>query len=210
MRYARLVLAVLSLVAAPSSRLAAQGFEGVIVFEVHLFGPPNTVTQMTKGSKIRIEGMGGPSNVMILNADKIITLDVAQKKYSVRGVDDLRPISASEKHSASAVRTGKIENVAGVLCEVWHFKKIHPGEQPEESDVCVSKSMGFGFYRMIGGAAAGYYDAGSQAFTDAMTKGSGGIMRNSQNGSNQIVAVKVEAKSIPDAMFAPPSDYKLQ
>lgn len=210
MRYAALVLTALSLVAAPSTRLAAQGFEGVIVFQVRFFSEKGfTVTQMTKGSKLRIEGMGGAGNVMILNGDKVIDLDDAKKTYSVRGVNDIGPMATSEMHSASIVRTGKIDTVAGVPCEVWHFKKLHPGEKTEESDICVSKKMGFGIWRMMGGAAASYFN-GDQAFVDMLAKSGGGMMRNSQNGVNQIVALKVEAKPIPDAMFAPPPGYTLQ
>ena len=60
--------------------------------------------------------------------------------------------------------------------------------------------------RLSGGMAGQYFSAGGQAFADAMKNG-GGIMKVTNNGKISFVAVKAQATSVPDAMFAPPPGY---
>ncbi len=105
------------------------------------------------------------------------------------------------------MKTGKIENVAGIPCENWHYKGTKEDGTPEEGDACVAKGAGMMINRLSGGLAGVYFASAGQAFADAMKNG-GGIMKVTENGKIAFVAVSVKATSVPDAMFAPPADYK--
>jgi hypothetical protein len=50
------------------------------------------------------------------------------------------------------------------------------------------------------------FDAGGQAFNDAINKGAG-ILKVTSNGKVVFAAVRAQATSVPDAMFAPPAGY---
>jgi hypothetical protein len=50
------------------------------------------------------------------------------------------------------------------------------------------------------------FDAGGQAFNEALNKG-GGILKVTNNGKVSMLAVKAQATSLPDGMFAPPAGY---
>jgi hypothetical protein len=50
------------------------------------------------------------------------------------------------------------------------------------------------------------FDAGGQEFNEELNKG-GGILKVTNNGKVSMLAVKAQATSLPDAMFAPPAGY---
>ena len=82
MQPAKLCLAAVCLLATASARLAAQGFDGVIQFvsyEGH-GDRPDTMTQISKGDKVRFEGMGRGGGAMIVNGTSRIILMTDQKK----------------------------------------------------------------------------------------------------------------------------------
>ena len=83
MQLAKLCLAAACLLAMATSRLAAQGFDGVIQF-VSYEGPgdrPDTMTQISKGNKLRFEGMGRDGGAMIMNGSSRIILMTKEKKW---------------------------------------------------------------------------------------------------------------------------------
>jgi Domain of unknown function (DUF4412) len=166
------------------------------------------MTQMTKGNKTRLEGMGRGGGAMIMNGTSRIIILPEQKQYmelpaGFGGKDAERE---SAKHHGIAVKTGKTENVAGISCEDWHYKGTDEDGKPQEGDVCVAKGAGFMLNRLGGGVTEHMFDEGGQAFGDALKNG-GGLMKATNNGKIAFVAVKAQATSLPDAMFAPPAGY---
>jgi hypothetical protein len=210
MQRAKLCLAAACLVATASSRLTAQGFDGVIQFVSYEDHPsqPDTMTQTTKGSKLRIEGMGRHGGAMIMNGASRIVILPEQKQYMElpANLGAKEAARASIKHHGVAMKTGKTETIAGIPCEDWHYKGTSAEGKPEEGDACVAKGAGLMINRLAGGISQHVFDAGGQEFNDAINNG-GGIMKVVENGTVTFLAVKAQASSVPDAMFEPPAGY---
>jgi hypothetical protein len=210
MQRAKLCLAAACLLATASSRLAAQGFDGVMQFVSYEDHPdhPDTMTQITKGSRMRIEGMGKGGGAMIMDGTNRIIILPEQKQYMELPMNfgSKQAETESAKHHGVAVKTGKTERVAGIPCEVWHYKGTDDHGKPTEGDVCLAKGAGLMMNRLSGGMTQHVFDAGGQAFNDAINNGAG-ILKVTSNGKVVFVAVKAQATSVPDAMFAPPAGY---
>lgn len=210
MQRSTLYLAAVCLIATATSRLTAQGFDGVMQFVSYekKSEQPDTLTQMTKGSKIRFEGMGKRGGAMIMDGTNRLVLIPDQKQYVNMPASFGGREAAAEaaKHRGVAEKTGKLENIAGIPCEVWHYKGTDDDGKAEEGDVCLAKGAGLMINRLSGGMAGHIFDAGGQAFNDAISKGAG-IMKVTNNGKVVLVAVRAQASSVPDAMFAPPAGY---
>jgi hypothetical protein len=209
MQHAKLLLAAGCLFASAAPPLVAQGFDGVIQFvsyENHS-EQPDTMTQMTKGNKIRMEGMGR-GGAMIMNGTSRIVIIPEQKQYMELPADfgDKAAARESAKHHGVATKTGKTENVAGIPCEDWHYKGTDDDGKAQEGDVCVAQGAGLMINRLAGGMMEHIFDEGGEAFSDAIKNG-GGLMKATHNGKISFVAVKAQATSLPDAMFAPPAGY---
>jgi hypothetical protein len=210
MQRATLCLAAVSLLAATASRLTAQGFDGVMQFASYERDSEkaDTLTQMTKGSKIRFEGMGRSGGAMIMDGTDRIILLPDQKQYMNMPADFGGREAAAEaaKHHGVAEKTGKTEKIAGIACEDWHYKGTDDDGKAEEGDVCLAKGAGLMINRLSGGIAGHIFDAGGEAFNKAISNG-GGIMKVTNNGKVVLVAVRAQASSLPDSMFAPPAGY---
>jgi hypothetical protein len=210
MQRATLCLAAVCLLTTSASRLSAQGFDGVIQFASYEKDSekPDTLTQMTKGSKIRFEGMGKSGGAMIMDGTNRIVILPDQKQYVNMPADFGGTAAAAEaaKHRGVAEKTGKTEKVAGISCEDWHYKGTDEDGKAEEGEVCVAKGAGLMINRLSGGIAGHIFGAGGEAFNQAISSG-GGIMKVTNNGKVALVAVRAQASSLPDAMFAPPAGY---
>ena len=209
MQRAKLVLAAGCLLATAAPRLSAQGFDGVIQFvsyENHQ-DRADTLTQMTKGDKLRMEGMGRGGAMIMDGSSRIIILP-DQKQYMKlpMNMGDNAAARESMKHRGTAEKTGKTETIAGIPCEDWHYKGTDEKDQPAEGDVCVARGAGLMVGRLAGGMAQHMFDQGGPAFNEMMKNG-GGILKATKNGKTSFIAVKAQATSLPDAMFAPPAGY---
>lgn len=210
MHRANLWVAAATLLAITAAPAAAQGFDGVIKFVSYEGGSdqPDTMTQISKGSKVRFEGMGRGGGAMIINGDSRIVLMTERKQWMEMPMrfDDKEAAKAAAKHQGTATPTGKTETIAGITCEDWHYKGTKDDGTTEEGDACVAKNAGMMINRLSGGMAGRYFTAGGPAFAEAMRNGAG-IMKVTQNGKLKFVAVSVSKASVPDAMFVPPPDY---
>jgi hypothetical protein len=205
-----LCVATAGLLAITATPTAAQGFQGVMQFVSYErdSGAPDTLTQMTKGSKIRIEGMGMRGGAMIMNGNTRIILMPEQKQYMIMPMtSDKADRVAKEKKNGVAVRTGKTETVAGIPCEVWHYTAKDDEGKPDTGDACLAKGAGFMVNRLAGDNMAQYFSEGGAAFGEALASGMG-IMKVVSNGKVELIAIRAQASSLPDAMFAAPADYK--
>jgi len=210
MQRSNFCLAAACLLATATPRLAAQGFQGVMQFLSYEreSNVPDTLTQMTKGSKIRFEGMGKSGGAMIMDGTNRVILLPDQKQYMNMPADFGGGAAAQEaaKHHGVAVKTGKSEKVAGIACEDWHYKGTDEDGKAEEGDVCLAKGAGLMINRLSGGIAGHIFGAGGKEFNDAISNGFG-IMKVTDHDKVVLIALRAQASAIPDAMFAPPSDY---
>ena len=209
MQYIKLVVAAACAVAAGSARLPAQQFDGIIQFVnyEHHAESPDTMTQFTKGSKIRFDGMGRNGGTMIFNGSSRIILIPEQKQWMELPPNFGGKAAAREaaKSHGVAVKTDKVEKIAGIPCTDWHYKRTDDEGKPEEGDVCVAKGVGLQINRLTNGMAGQFFTEGGPEFAEAMK--TGGVMRVTNNGKVSFEAVKAQATSVPDEMFAPPAGY---
>lgn len=209
MHPANICVAAACLLATTAAPAAAQGFQGVMQFvsyENHT-DAPDTLTQFTKGSKIRFEGMGKGGGAMIMDGNNRLILMPDQKKYMVMPMNaDKFDHKPTEMKKGTAVRTGKTETVAGIPCEIWHYTGAKEDGTPETGDACLAKGAGLMINRLAGGRMAQYFAQGGAAFGEALASGMG-IMKATSDGKVALVAIKAQATSVPDAMFVAPSDY---
>jgi hypothetical protein len=209
MQHAKLCLAVASLLATTTTQLRAQTFEGVTQFvnyESANSEHPDTITQIVKGMKTRMEGVGHGST-LIMTADKMYMIDTPNKQYVEAPLDakDVAEMSTGKK--GSATKTGKTESVAGITCEDWHYKATNDDGEAEEGDACIAKGAGVMMGNMAKGGMMKMLTEGGTAFNDALHSGSG-IMKATTNGKVTLLVIKSKASPIPDAMFVPPAGFK--
>lgn len=209
MHRANLCVATACLFAITAAPAAAQGFQGVMQFvsyENHT-DAPDTLTQFTKGSKIRFEGMGKEKGAMIMDGNNRLILMPEQKKYMMMPMSaDKFDHRSTNVKKGTAVRTGKTETVAGIPCEVWHYTGTKDDGTPETGDACLAKGAGLMINRLTGGRMTNFFSEGGAAFGQALESGMG-IMKATENGKVALVAVRAQATSVPDAMFVAPPDY---
>jgi hypothetical protein len=209
MQRATIVLAAAGALFAASARLSAQRFDGVMQFLSYQghSDTPDTITQITKGSKIRIEGMGKGGAMVFDGVNRIIIIP-EQKAYMDFPADfgEREATAEASKHKGTAERTGKTETIAGITCDDWHFKGTKADGTPEEGDACIAKGAGMMINQLSGGMAARYFSAAGPAFAEAVKNGAG-VMKVTTNGKLDFVAVKAQSTSVPDAMFVAPPGY---
>ena len=195
-----------SLSAAPG-RIAAQGFEGVVsVRESRSESDSGRLqTFLIKNGSWRIESPGGergPTAVIFDPKSSTINVLMAQQKMYMQSPIDPATMAAEEaKKDVSIEKTGRTETVAGYKCEHWIITdKSETDRKP--TDICVTRELG-----------------GFPMFQMATTRGAPSWMRDvkdvfplkaSRVGDKkpEMEVLKVEKKSLPDAIFLPPSDYK--
>ena len=209
MQRATIVLAATGALIAATAPLSAQRFEGVMQFvsyESHS-GEPDTITQMTKGGKIRIEGMGRAGAMIFDGTNR--TIIIPEQKVYMNMPENLgeRDVEAeASKRTGTAERTGKTEEIAGIRCEDWHYKGTKSDGTPEEGEACVAQGAGMMINKISGGMVGRYFKFAGPAFSEAM-KNDAGVMKVTSNGKLSFVAIRAERSSVPEAMFAPPPDY---
>lgn len=207
MHRAHLYLTAACLLATTAAPLAAQGFEGAIQFVSYerKSGTPDTMTQISKGSKIRLEGMqhGG---AFIMDGDKRIVLMPDRKQYVVMPASMMDENPTIKQRTGNAEDTGKSATVAGVKCEIWHYSGTRDDGTPQTGDACLAPGTGLMVGKFMGRHMPQYF-TGGKALSEALMKGMG-VMQATENGKVVFTAIAVKPTAVPDAMFAPPPDYK--
>jgi hypothetical protein len=206
MHRATLYVGAACLVATTAAPVAAQGFDGVMKFAVRqeTGGAADTLTQFTMGSKIRFEGMGS-GGALISDGDKWFTLIPGTKHYMI--VPAIKQEGAElGRQNGTAVKTGKMETVAGISCEVWHFTGMKDTQTAESGDACLAKGAGLMVGRMTVNDMGRQFDAAGIAYNQARSSGMG-VMKVTTNGRVVLETIKAEVKSVSDETFKAPPGY---
>jgi hypothetical protein len=206
MNRAMLYVVAACLLAATAVPVAAQGFDGVMKFVVRqeTGSAADTLTQFTKGSKVRFEGMGS-GGALISDGNHWFTLLPGTKHYMVV------PAMKQEgpelgRQNGTAVKTGKMETVAGISCEVWHFTGMKDSQTTESGDACLAKGAGLMVGRMTVNDMGRQFNAAGLAYNQARSSGMG-VLRVTTNGRVMLEAFKAEARSVADETFKAPPGY---
>lgn len=218
---ARLGLA--ALVLAPTALPAQRAFEGTVTYRMTAEGMTMTMTQMTKGSKVRTEmempGMPGPMFVLMdMEKELMQTVMPSMGMYmemNLKQITDQIEMTPEMRESMGQTpeieRLGTSDEIAGIPCQNY---RISQGEHQMEG--CIATGMGF----FMGGAGGGPAAQGGPLaglgvdFSKLAAEFTGGMMplriRMQENGawSTVMEATAVERKSLDDSLFVLPSGLR--
>lgn len=202
-----LVLAVslTTAAAARSARAADNSFEGVVTYRqsAGLGAPPIISTLMLKGSRSRMEFDVLPDMRSVIISDvktgAVISLVPNQKLYIVSNINDFAK-TLEGVPSPAYTPTGRSETIAGRKCDHYAIGTPEAG-----MDFCVAKGMGYSVAGS-GSPALPTWDAMRKTFPDGYFP----LKVEGVSGSTRQVmmeATRIEARILPDALFAPPAGY---
>lgn len=204
-----------AIVAGSAAPLAAQGFEGVVTWQVS--GDNGTMTQMYKGSLVRMEmNQAGREGVMLMDhtGGTITMLMPQQKMYMKMDLKGMPGMSGDEDRAQPKLTaTGKSETIAGHTCEVYRYAEA--AGKPETMEMCVAKGMGFfmmGHSPMGGGGPLGNLaKVGSNPeYAKLYKDGFFPLRMSSLEGGTakpMLLAKAIEAKSLDAGLFAVPAGF---
>ena len=201
---------------AAAAPLAAQGFQGVVTWE--MAEGKSVMTQMYKGNQVRMEmNQGGHEGVMLMDntMSSVTMLMPQQKMYMAMDMKNMMGGAAPDDRTPPKLTdTGKSETIAGHTCEVYRYAEA--AGQPETMEMCAAKGMGFfimgqspmgggggplGNLAKIGGSpeyAKLYKDGFFPLRISRLEGGSAKVM---------MVAKSVDAKPLDASLFAIPAGY---
>jgi hypothetical protein len=228
-------LALAALVAVPAA--AQTGFEGVITFKQYnkSNGTYSTMVQTTKGHKVRWQGMGGDSGVMIMDGDahSMMIVQPDKKTYMTITEADMEQAAAMMKPMEDKMKakkgaadddkdkdfdvdvknTGRHETVAGVRCDVWHGTTTEDGKK-KEGEACVAPGVGFAFNEVMFNnpmaKRSGRFNTMMAKYKQVLAGGKGVVKMSSIEDGKTTVdmeATKIERHSVSDDAFKPPAGY---
>lgn len=192
----------------------AQNFEGVVNYKITTSqGQTVDLAYMMKGDKIRQEmNSNGRQGAMImdLGTHTMMMLVPQRKMYMKMDMDHAAQMAQGMQHQAATppkvTDTGKSETVAGHKCE--HYLV---GDE-QNVDICVATGMG---YYLAGSGMRGRgnpnmpYGSNLEAWKKVFKNGFFPLKMEMQDqGGMTMEATSIEAKSLPDSLFAPPADYQ--
>lgn len=220
-------LGLTTLLLAPASSEAQRAFEGVISYRMTMQGQSMTMTQMSKGTRVRTEmempGMPGPMYVLMDSESQVMQTVVPSMgmymEMDLKQMMDQLPVTPEMRERASQTPTieklGTSDQIAGIRCENYRF---HQGTDQVES--CIATGLGY-FMGGAGGGPAG--GRGQQQgplgglgldFSALMAEFKDGMVplrvRVQQNGAWETVmeATSVERKSLDAGLFQLPAGLR--
>jgi hypothetical protein len=187
--------------------LPAQEFEGVMRFVVQKDGQdaPDSITQFTKGSKMRLEIAGQPG-ALVFDGTKWFTTFPDVKRYVIIPAVDMASAPEMGRRNGKAVNTGKTSVIAGMKCELWHFAGVGENGDAESGDACLAKGAGFMVGRMSLNNMGRHMNAAGVAYEQARATGTG-VLGATINGKVVLQTTKAQAGPQSDALFAVPPAY---
>ena len=207
MRIAGSFFASALVLATAAHALPAQEFEGVMKFVVQKDGQdaPDSITQFTKGSKMRVEIAGQPG-ALVSDGTKWFTIFPDVKRYVIIPAVDMASAPEMGRKNGKAVNTGKTSVIAGTKCELWHFAGTGESGNAESADACLAKGAGFMVGRMSLNNMGRHMNAAGVAYEQARTTGTG-VLGATINGKVVLQTITSQAGAQPDALFAVPPGY---
>jgi hypothetical protein len=232
-RLARIV-SLLTLCGALPARVstAQTGFNGVITFKTtSSSGRTDTVKQLTKDRRLRLEGFGGQGGAMIIDkgAGRIMLIQPEQKQYMSMTEADAKQMQAmmgpmlermkrqqgAPKGQLRFAKTGRTEVVAGVRCEIYRGQFDDPEmDQKQEGEACLAPGVGFALGDLMsstsmlmgGGRGPDEFEQYRELVGTNQGILKAGRLEHGQLRT-ELEAIAIEKGSVPDSMFAPPAGY---
>ncbi len=212
------VIAPLALTALATLPVAAQ-FEGTVTYAVGARQTP--MTQTMKGSRVRTEMQGerGGRGAMIMDmsAQTMTMVMDEQKMYMKMDLKErMEDMDKGEHKMPKITDMGKTETIAGRTCSVYRMATEEG--KPDNMEVCAAKGMGFFMGGGRGPMGRGRGDGPEIATLMAnpefakLYKDGFFPLRLSRirdgNVTTQMIATKIEAKSVDASVFEVPAGYQ--
>jgi Domain of unknown function (DUF4412) len=205
----RRVALALGLIAA--STAGAQGFEGVVTYSMGMNGANgangSTWEYMAKGNKVRFQSddprAAGMGMIMDMSARTITMIMPLQKMYMTQAIPQYNNTAADTMHG-KITKVGS-ETVAGVPCDDYQGTDA---QGQKKTLVCIAHGMGS---FVMGNANNGMFKSMAshvQGFSEAFGGGGFPLKVVNENGQVMMLATKIDKRSLDDAMFTPPADFK--
>jgi Domain of unknown function (DUF4412) len=204
-------LTVLIATAVLGMSLMQGSFEGIVTYQMtNQTGRPMTFNYVVKGNKVLFQPLDSTSTpaafpAMILDQDaKTRTMIMPSRKMYVTQpmTDNLSAHMDSSMQNATIVKVGS-ETVAGVPCDDY---TTSGGAAKDSVTVCVAHGMGNFAMFSLGGM--NFWAQLQQHVRGLSSAASGGFFPLKWTGHNSnLVATKVERKTVDAAVFAPPPGY---
>jgi Domain of unknown function (DUF4412) len=198
----RRTLLPMLLVAAPAA-LPAQSFEGVITANTstgNRSGKPTPVVIQVKGTSWRMDTDmgGGPGSVIADGQGNVTMVSHARKSWTRPPMMQMKQGADLGDYSFSA--TGKKDKVLDYECEYYRVKNA--SEPKDDKQWCITSALGYVGYTPLRQLS------NSNALKKTFPKGFFLLKGTDDKGAVFYEVTKVEKKSLDDALFAPPADYK--
>ena len=186
--------------------VAAQPFEGAVSMRMTAKGVNGPQVQeieyLVRNGKVRVS-MGGPAGAMSLlsvpQEQKVYVLMAAQNMYmEMPAADAASSVAAKAPTDAKITRTGRMETVAGYVCE-----HVTVGSAAQAVDVCLAKGLG-GYVNPLGAMQR----ANEPAWQRILAADGGFPLKVTMpDGSIPLEVVKVEKKRLANDLFSVPLNY---
>jgi hypothetical protein len=204
-----------ALLAASSSIVRAQDFEGIITAKVKGMPGGGEMKTYLKGGKYRMEISVPGQGAMVIIADptagETYMVMPAQSMYMVikmadaeRMADSLVRRNVSGETSLTA--TGKQEEIAGHSCEYYRFR-----DAKSATDMCIATGLGMfrGGASLFGGGMPGRGRTETPAWAkELMRKGAFPLKVTDTTGVPIWEVTALEKKRLESSLFVPPANYQ--
>jgi hypothetical protein len=204
-------LSILGATVVLGSSLMQGSFEGIVTYQMtSQTGRPMTFNYVVKGNKVLFQPLDSTSTpgqfpAMIIDQDaKMRTMIMPSRKVYITSpmTDNLPAGMDSSMRNAKIVKVGS-ETVAGVPCDDY---TTTGGATKDSVTVCVAHGMGnFAMFSLGGMNFLAQLERHVQGLSSAA---SGGFFPLKWTGHNSnMVATKVQRKTVDAAVFSPPPGY---
>lgn len=199
----RHVAAIISLVVATTA--GAQGFEGVVTYQN---GKSNDTWQyMAKGDKVRFETNEGSASergamVWDLGAKTAMMILPSRKMYMSMDMSKTTA-NASDTLRGKVTKVGS-EVVAGIPCDDYVGTDKNGVKQ---GTYCIAHGLGNFAWFSAGSPMMKRMQQRVSGFSDAVAGGGFPLKAVNAQGEIELIAIKVEKKSLDPSLFAAPAGF---
>lgn len=212
--------------------LSAQGLkEGEATFVTRSSRTKSdTIVQLSKGRQMRIDGMDGRNQGSIIidgERKRVIVLDAGSKKAMIMterdakqveglaaafGVDSDKRRTAERADKPTITKTGRMETVGGVRCEVIRVTTTRH-DRTEEGDACVAKGVGFGIFDAMASVPIKGAAGELERYRSIVGPGMGLVKATTMKDGKPLTVLELLAfkdRDVPASAFEIPAGYEAQ
>lgn len=198
-------VAILSLIVA--STAGAQSFQGVVTYQLGKQGETMVYTG-SGGSKVRVDVSdpqhmpGGGSMIWDTGANTMMMVMPTQKMYMTMNMGQMMA-NVPDTARGKMTKVGS-EVIAGVPCDDYKGTSNSGGE---ETTVCIAHGMGNFLWFGGNNPMMARMQSRVSGLSSAVAGGGFPLKVVKSDGTTEMLATKVEKRSVDPSLFAPPAGF---